>query len=46
MNPGRPLIPASLIAMTKGEADALATVKLRDGSVDGTRTEIMVTEVM
>ena len=42
MTEGKPLIPALLMAMTKGEAAAvpLCPFSLRPGSLDGTRTPI------
>ena len=46
MTEGRPLIPAVLIAITKGDPAALEVVSWRSGLSEGTSREMMVTEVM
>ncbi len=46
MTDGRPLIPAVLIAMTKGDFAASEVVRLRSGWLDGTRRPMMMTPPM
>ena len=46
MTEGKPLIPAVLIAMTKGDFAASDWVKLRSGWFDGTRRPMMMTPPM
>ena len=46
MTDGSPLIPAFLIAMTKGDFAALDSLRLRLGLFEGTSRPIMVTPPM
>ena len=46
MTEGRPLIPAVLIAMTKGDFAASDVVSWRSGWLEGTRRPMMVTPPM
>ena len=43
---GRPLIPAFLMAMTKGDAAAVFSVRLSPGELEGTKRPITVTPQM
>ena len=46
MTEGRPLIPAVLIAITKGELAAVEVSRRRSGFEEGTRRPMMVTPPM
>ena len=46
MTDGSPLMPAVLIAMTKGDFAASEVLRLRSGLVEGTRRPIMITPPM
>jgi len=43
---GKPLIPAVLMAMTKGDAAAFFTVRLSPGELEGTKRPMTVTPPM